>query len=42
MRAVYEGVAYNLRWIVDNYKKDFGFDMSVLKIIGEGDLDEAW
>ncbi|HRR89278.1 MAG TPA: FGGY family carbohydrate kinase, partial [Eubacteriales bacterium] len=25
MRAVYEGIAYNLRWILENFKKDYGF-----------------
>lgn len=42
MRAVYEGVAYNLRWILENYKKDFGFDPAVLKVIGGGALDRQW
>lgn len=42
MRAVYEGVAYNLRWILDNYKNDFGFEIPVLKIIGGGALDKQW
>lgn len=42
MRAVYEGVAYNLRWILENYRRDFGFDIPVLKIIGGGALDKQW
>ncbi|QCX34340.1 hypothetical protein FDN13_11850 [Caloramator sp. E03] len=42
MRSVYEGVAYNLRWILENYKKDFGFDFDVIKIIGGGALDKQW
>jgi xylulokinase len=42
MRAVYEGVAYNLRWILENYKTDFGFEISTIKIIGGGALDKQW
>lgn len=42
MRAVYEGVAYNLRWILENYKKDFNYDIPVLKLIGGGALDKEW
>lgn len=42
MRAVYEGVAYNLRWILENYEKDFGFNMPALKLIGGGALDRQW
>ena len=42
MRAVYEGVAYNLRWILENYKEDFKFDIPVVKIIGGGAMDRAW
>lgn len=42
MRSVYEGVAYNLRWILENYKKDYGFDMPVLKVIGGGALNKQW
>lgn len=42
MRAVYEGVAYNLRWIIDNFKRDFKFDIDKLRIIGGGSLDKEW
>lgn len=42
MRSVYEGVAYNLRWIIENFKKDFGFNIHHLKIIGGGALDQQW
>ena len=42
MRAVYEGVAYNLRWILENFKKDYGFSCKSFRIIGGGALDNAW
>ena len=42
MRAVYEGVAYNLRWILENYRKDYGFEGNNFRIIGGGALDKGW
>ena len=42
MRAVYEGIGYNLRWIMENYKEDYGFDCSNLRIIGGGALTGSW
>jgi len=42
VKAAYEGVAYNLRWILENYKRDFGFDPPVLKVIGGGALNREW
>lgn len=42
MRAVYEGIGYNLKWILDNFKKDYGFSCRTFRIIGGGALDNAW
>lgn len=42
MRAVYEGIGYNLRWIMENYKEDYGFSCNSLRIIGGGALNDAW
>lgn len=42
MRAVYEGIGYNLRWILENYRKDYGFTCDNFRIIGGGALDDAW
>ena len=42
MRAVYEGIAYNLRWILDNYRKDYGIEGDNFRIIGGGALDKGW
>ena len=42
MRAVYEGIGYNLRWILENYQEDYGFSCDNFRIIGGGALDDAW
>ena len=42
MRAVYEGIGYNLRWILENYQKDYGFACDNFRIIGGGALDAGW
>lgn len=42
VRAMYEGIAYNLRWIMENYKKDYGFECNEVRIIGGGCLSEKW
>ena len=42
MRAVYEGIGYNLRWIMENYEADYGFVCDNFRIIGGGALDDCW
>ena len=42
MKAVYEGIGYNLRWVLENYEKDYGFHCRQFRIIGGGALDDAW
>lgn len=42
MRAVYEGIGYNLRWILENFRRDYGFACRSFRIIGGGALDDAW
>lgn len=42
MRSVYEGIGYNLRWILENYKADYGFGCNDFRIIGGGALDKVW
>lgn len=42
VKALLEGVAYNLRWIFENYKRDFGFDPSKVRAIGGGSVNESW
>jgi len=42
LRAVYEGVAYNLRWIIDIVEKTFGFPLPTLRVIGGGARGKPW
>jgi len=39
LRAVYEGVAYNIRWIAEIIEKDFKFPLPSLRVIGGGALE---
>ncbi len=42
MRAVYEGIGFNLRWILDNFKEDYKFTCNTFRVVGGGALDEVW
>jgi xylulokinase len=42
LRAVYEGVAYNLRWIIEVVERRFGFPLPVLRAIGGGARGAPW
>ena len=42
LRAVYEGVAYNLRWMIDIVERTFGFPLPNLRIIGGGAQGKPW
>jgi xylulokinase len=42
LRAVYEGVAYNLRWMIEMVEKHFGFPLPVLRVIGGGARGTPW
>ncbi|MFQ6100032.1 MAG: FGGY-family carbohydrate kinase [Anaerolineae bacterium] len=42
LRAVYEGVAYNLRWMIEIVEKTFGFPLPVLRVIGGGARGAPW
>lgn len=42
MRAMYEGIGYNLRWILENYRQDYSFRCDNFRIIGGGSLDKGW
>jgi xylulokinase len=42
LRAVYEGVAYNLRWIIEVVEKKFGFPLPSLRVIGGGARGAPW
>jgi xylulokinase len=42
LRAVYEGVAYNLRWMVEIVETHFGFPLPALRVIGGGARGGPW
>jgi len=42
LRAAYEGVAYNLRWMIESVEKHFGFPLPVLRVIGGGARGAPW
>ena len=41
-RANFEGIAYNLRWTINNMEKDYGFKFDTLKITGGGSKNKSW
>ncbi|MBN1953768.1 MAG: FGGY-family carbohydrate kinase [Anaerolineae bacterium] len=42
LRAVYEGVAYNLRWMLEIVEDKFGFPLPLLRVIGGGARGWPW
>lgn len=42
LRAVYEGVGYNLRWIIEVIEKGFNFKIPYLRVIGGGAKGDVW
>lgn len=42
LRAVYEGVGYNIRWIIEMLEKGFNFKIPNLRIIGGGAKGDIW
>ena len=42
LRAVYEGVAYNIRWIVEIFEKPYRFPLPRLRVIGGGAKSAPW
>ena len=42
LRAVYEGIAYNLRWMLEIVEQHFGFPLPVLRVIGGGARGAPW
>jgi xylulokinase len=42
INALLEGIGYNLRWIFDNYKKDFGYAPDTIRAIGGGSVNSKW
>jgi len=42
LRAVYEGVAFNLRWIMEVMERSFGHRQEVFRVIGGGARGAPW
>jgi len=42
VKALLEGVAFNLKWIFENYKRDFGFVPEKIRAIGGGSVNDQW
>jgi xylulokinase len=42
VKALCEGIGYNLRWIFDNYEKDFKFNIQIFRFIGGGSQNSQW
>ncbi len=42
LRAVYEGVAYNIRWLVEIVEREFKFPLPQLRVIGGGARGKPW
>jgi len=42
VKALLEGVGYNLKWIFENYKRDFGFQPEKIRAIGGGSVNDQW
>jgi len=42
VKALLEGVAYNLKWIFENYRRDFGFNPDKIRAIGGGSVNGSW
>ncbi len=42
VKALLEGIGYNLRWILENFQRDFGFETNTIRAIGGGSVNEKW
>ena len=42
VNALLEGIGFNLRWIMENLKKDFGYHPEKIRAIGGGSVNEKW
>jgi xylulokinase len=42
VKAMLEGVAFNLRWIFENYRRDFGIKPQKIRAIGGGSVNGKW
>jgi xylulokinase len=42
VKAMSEGIGFNLRWIAENFQKDFGFTIPGFRLIGGGAQNQQW
>lgn len=42
MRALLEGIGYNLLWTINNIKRDYKIELKELVVIGGGSQNDAW
>ena len=42
VKALSEGIGYNLRWIFENYEKDYKFNIPKFRFIGGGSQNDQW
>jgi len=42
VKALSEGIGYNLRWIFENYERDFKFKIPGFRFIGGGSQNDQW
>lgn len=42
VNALLEGIGFNLRWIMENLNKDFGFHPVKIRAIGGGTVNDKW
>ena len=42
VKALLEGIGYNLRWILENFKRNFGFEVDTIRAIGGGSVNDKW
>jgi xylulokinase len=42
LRAIYEGIAYNLRWALEALEKDMGCTVPTVRILGGGTKSKVW
>ncbi|MFZ5940622.1 MAG: xylulokinase [Bacteroidota bacterium] len=42
VNALFEGIGYNLKWILDNLKRDFSMDVNTIRAIGGGSVNDRW
>lgn len=42
LKAIYEGIAFNLRWILEIFDRRYDFSLPVLRVIGGGSNSDEW